>query len=205
MQAFAQAIPISAENGRIDSNRARQYPYGKDWDVFHLGVSRVSTPPNTANVRIYRDPSLPTGAYQDIDCHGNWYCYSKYLQAVKVPEQSRSIASSYEPIGLVALAVTFKGAQKLLYLLSWSGLETGLDESIRNAIRDGELLGFTVVPPLFGSWTTSTAADSDIRADGRSKAPNNLKSHARGIKGSVRQLLKQLVLGDRKDLTQKNN
>ncbi|KAL3428414.1 glycosyltransferase family 25 protein [Phlyctema vagabunda] len=175
------------------------YPYGTDWDVLHLGVSRIGAAPEPFNhIAIpYHDASLPTGPVQDVDCTEGrpWYCFSKYTQAVQMPDQSRVILPSYEPIGLVAIAVTLKGAQRLLYLLGWKSLETGLDWSIRDLMREGDLSGWTVVPPLFGSWTTGTGADSDLRDGIKSKveSSNNLKGQGRGLRESARQHLKDVM------------
>lgn len=176
---------------------AASHPYGTDWDILHLGISNVTIPPEPFDrVSIeYHDETLTPGPYRDTDCEGKgkpWYCFSPYLSRLELPEQSRAIIPSYRPVGLVAIAVSFTGAQRLLYLLSWKGLDEGLDWSIRDQLATGQLSGWTILPPLFGSWTTSKS-DSDIRHTGAYKAADNLKGRARGIGESARQQLGNLI------------
>lgn len=203
MKALAQTFQSSPVTGahRRDSTK---YPYGTDWDVMHLGVSRISASPNRDGrmPTAYHDPTLPQGSYQDIDCQhgGPWYCFSDFLKSLDTPGQSRVMTPSHEPIGLVALAVTLRGAQRLMYLLSWRGLDDGLDWSIRDYVKAGNLTGWTVVPPLFGSWNADKG-DSDINSGVVSKPSNNLKGKSRGVRDSAREHLGDLMLDENAERT----
>lgn len=77
----------------------------------------------------------------------------------------RVIIPDYASLGLAAIAVSFEGAQRLLHQLSWLGLEDGLDWSIRKMIEKGILHGWTVAPPLMGTWTVGDSLDSDINME----------------------------------------
>jgi len=198
MHSFAQALQSSPLRESQDPKYSRYYPYGTDWDVMHLGISNITMPPAPyhKSFTAYHDPTLRAGVYRDAHCQKKktWYCFAPSLKALKTPQQSRAIIPSHGPIGLVAIAVTFRGAQRLLYLLSWQGkgLGDGLDCAIRDYMREGDLKGWTVIPPLFGSWTTD-AGDSDIRVGATDSPANNMKGSPRGVEDSVRQHLGEVI------------
>lgn len=198
MHLFAEALQSSTLRSPEEARPSKARPYGLDWDVLHLGVSNVTMPPPPYHMSatIYHDSSLESVTDRDIGCENKrpWYCFSPFLNAVGASEQSRIILPSHGPIGLVAIAVTLKGAQRLLFLLSWygQGMGDGLDFAIRNHLEAGDLTGWTVVPPVFGSWTTK-GGDSDIRTGIEDKPANNMMGRPRGVQDTVRQHLKEIL------------
>jgi len=140
-------------------------PYGLDWDVLHLGPSKIDTAPAPLNAlhSVYRDANAdPQTACSAVASVKAWYCWRELLKAYAAPADARVILPSYKPLGLVALAVTQAGARRLLYELALRRLDTGLDWSIRDLLVAGRAQGWTVVPPLFSSWKTGGGADSDV-------------------------------------------
>lgn len=118
------------------------------------------------------------------------FCWGPMLENLGVPEDSRAILPSYHSIGLPAIAVTYEGAQRILYELSWKSLDNTLDWGIHKLLRAGRIRGLTVLPPLFGMYKIGDAADSDlVGVEGDRKSP--IEGHSEGIERSVRLALNE--------------
>ena len=144
------------------------HPYGLDWDILHMGNSWIRTaeaPYDKIHVH-YPDPDRQThpGCPQDFEPQGS-YCWGPLLEQLAVPAGHRALVPSFDSVGLTAIAVTQRGARKILFQMAWNRLETLTDWSIRNLLMRGDVEGWDVVPPLFGQYKIGGALDSDI--DGR--------------------------------------
>jgi len=160
-------------------------PYGLDWDVMHLGASKVDIAPAPFDVLHAPYPDTNTDPQTACDsASSKWWCWRRILEMYSAPPETRVIVPSYKPLGLVALAVTQTGARRLLYELSVRRLDTGLDWSIRDLLVAGRVKGWTVVPPLFSSWKTGGTADSDI--NGKIGAGAKKKAGSPGLAWSSR-------------------
>lgn len=151
--------------GPWSDDELRRAPYGLDWDTLHLANSRIGMPPppfdtlHTSYYDPYRHPGHRTG-------NDGWFDWKSVMVKTDTPSSHRAIIPCHRCIGLAALAVSFKGAQRMLYELSWTGLDRGLDHSIQKLLADGKLSGWTVAPPIMGVWTVGDKTDSDIQFNG---------------------------------------
>jgi hypothetical protein len=178
-----------------------QYPYGNDWDILHLGASRVVSGPAPFSTlaTIYPDLSPPGTHRGDCEPDKHWFCFGPVMKLLAVPAQSRAIIPSHRSLGLAAIAVSLRGAQRLLYLLSWRSLDKTLDWSISAELESGRVKGWTVMPPLFGTWAPGGGGfgDSDINkgAEGLDLQANggNIKGVSRGTADSVRSRFSELI------------
>lgn len=180
------AIPVSAK-----------HPYGMDWDIMHLGPGYSFLPPHEPYRSLhstYEDPDRT----QNLTCpenywHENMYCWGPTLDYYHTNNDSRVILPSYHVAGLPAIAVTYTGAQRMLYHLTWVGLMKSLDMSIMDLIMGGKLNGWTVIPPFFTQFKVGGDQDSDLNSVQTvfDKVRSNLKGISPGIENTARQALCQ--------------
>ena len=140
-------------------------PYGDDWEVMHLGPSYALPPPDAVLKDVffkYQDERSPIPLPA---CGGKkkWFCFESIIEAAKLKREERAVYPTYESLGLPALAVTYRGAQKILYDQSWRGLQGSTDHSLKSMVLNGELAGFTVIPPIFSMWKIGNEQDSDLK------------------------------------------
>lgn len=199
MAAFARGMQTSEiRNGSSDD--ASLHPYGVEWDILHLGNSRIrlAKPPYDTVHSVYEDVDSPKKPGCPNPFLG-WFCWDRLIETLELPPNSRAILPSYDSVGLPAIAVTYHGAQQLLLQLSWIGADDTLDFSIRNLLKNGTLQGWDVLPPIFSMWKTGTAADSDLEKDlglgGGAEITSQTEGSSPGIERSVRKELPTLLNG----------
>ncbi|KAK6349439.1 hypothetical protein TWF696_005723 [Orbilia brochopaga] len=194
--AFSKALRSNPLRKPLTPEEVKRAPYGLDWDVMHLGTSRNIMAPPPLNRLFYRydDPySTPrTLTGTDNPCGLHFFCWTDILKQTKTADNQRVIFPSYEPVGLVALAVSFQGARKMLYDLSWRGLDTSMDFGVRDGCQRGYLKCWSVTPPIMSSWRVQGAGDSDLRNGGKGTpgvGVGNLQGEGVGLGWSARKQL----------------
>ncbi|KAK9329105.1 hypothetical protein V1520DRAFT_187715 [Lipomyces starkeyi] len=85
-----------------------------------------------------------------------WFCWGDIMKYTQVNETRRAIYPSFESVGLSAIAVAYRGAERLLYYLSFKEIVDTLDYSIVDLLRSH---GWTVIPPLMSEWKMHGKAD----------------------------------------------
>lgn len=186
-----QILDSSSPTGPDDS------PYGDDWDLLWLGHCGEHFPetvepkldnPDTRKYVIENDPTVP--GYDHVTGFVGWRDY---------PEHTRFIHRSGAPICTFAYAVSYKGAQKLLYSLSVDGLHGPFDNSLSDLCRY-QFYGINCVsvnPPYFFHHRGKgyTSGDSDIqRVEGSGEVRE--KGITENIVFSARLNLAQMLKGE---------
>ncbi|BFZ62487.1 hypothetical protein YB2330_003581 [Saitoella coloradoensis] len=203
LSSFALALRNSNLRSPYTPEEIQNAPYGLDWDTLHLGtsLSEMAPAPFDDLYALYHDPHRTPPeviAHKGACGEKDWYCWADIMTHTACNDTSRVLYPSYGSVGLVAFAVTLKGAQKLLYELSWVGLNNTVDYSIRGLHMDGSLHGWTVTPPIMSSWVTGDGADSDLTNGGKGRTVakhSNLGGKGKGLGWSVRKALTENLSG----------
>ncbi|KAK9446906.1 uncharacterized protein V1518DRAFT_422941 [Limtongia smithiae] len=200
MIAFARGIRASSGTmrPRFSQDELARAPYGLDWDIIHFAPSRVDSAP--ASLNGYDAYSKYTDEYRQSDgiigagCQGGWFCWLSLMDKVGLQETERMILPSYNTIGLAAIAVSYTGAQRLLYYLSYSELPDTVDRSISALLQQGYVHGWSMVPPLMAEWKVHDIADSDLLPGDTETygGANNSNGHSPGIGNSVHRSFRTL-------------
>ncbi|KAK9233958.1 hypothetical protein V1525DRAFT_367713 [Lipomyces kononenkoae] len=200
--AFAQGLRSSRLRRPFTEEELERAPYGLDWDIMHLATSKANmaaAPRNKAFIK-YNDPYRPTSEVANNGCTGSgdrkWFCFGDVMTFTKLNETERAIYPSYESVGLSAIAVSYRGAQRLLYYLSYKELVDTLDYSIADLLKRGALRGWTVTPPLMSEWKTHGKSDSDLKHVGSATPPGNANGQSAGIAHSARKALAENFEGE---------
>ncbi|KAK9311540.1 hypothetical protein V1522DRAFT_417586 [Lipomyces starkeyi] len=201
LTAFAQALRTSRLRRPFTDEELERAPYGLDWDIMHLATSKANmaaTPRNKAFIK-YNDPYRASSDVANNGCTGpnGWFCWGDIMAYTKLNETQRAIYPSYESVGLSAIAVSYRGAQRLLYYLSYKELVDTLDYSIADLLRKGALRGWTVTPPLLSEWKTHGKSDSDLKKVGSTLGlPGNMNGVSAGVAHSARKALTENLEGE---------
>ncbi|KAK9330351.1 hypothetical protein V1520DRAFT_385010 [Lipomyces starkeyi] len=201
LTAFAQALRTSRLRRPFTDEELERAPYGLDWDIMHLATSKANmaaAPRNKAFIK-YNDPYRASSDVANNGCTGpnGWFCWGDIMVYTKLNETQRAIYPSYESVGLSAIAVSYRGAQRLLYYLSYKELVDTLDYSIADLLRKGALRGWTVTPPLLSEWKTHGKSDSDLKKVGlNSGLPGNMNGVSAGVAHSARKALTENLEGE---------
>lgn len=106
----------------------------------------------------------------------------------------RVIAPSWYPVCTIAYAVTRRGAEKLLYHIGgYNGIGSPVDLAMIDAVQNGKVKSYTVVPPLFNPFKTGGEKDSDIDKefnDGSYENGNTETGQSENLRQSVRAAMK---------------
>lgn len=199
MTAFSKALRNSPLRKPFTTEELRRAPYGLDWDVMHLGTSKnlMAPPPYNNLFHRYNDRyTTPRSlTYRTTPCGDrDFFCWNDIIKQTQAADDQRVIFPSYQPIGLVSLAVSYRGAQKMLYDLSWKGLDASMDFGVRDACRRGFLKGWSVTPPIMSSWRVRGAGDSDLRNGGKGSpgvGVGNMQGEGIGLGWSARKNMQQ--------------
>ncbi|KAK6350430.1 hypothetical protein TWF718_003622 [Orbilia javanica] len=203
MTAFSKALRTSPLRKPFTTDELKRAPYGLDWDVMHLGTSKnlMAPPPYNNLFHRYNDRyTTPRSlTYRTTPCGDrDFFCWNDIIKQTQAADDQRIIFPSYQPIGLVALAVSFRGAQKMLYDLSWKGLDASMDFGVRDGCRRGFLKGWSVTPPIMSSWRVKGAGDSDLRNGGKGSpgvGVGNMQGEGIGLGWSARKTMQQQFEG----------
>ncbi|KAJ6788337.1 hypothetical protein PWT90_06329 [Aphanocladium album] len=182
-----QRLSRQIRKGMLRENEPTSYevthaPYGLDWDLIYIGTCW--------NINSEKRPL--SHAYEDVDAPDVTemsFAYQKELEywgasALK-KSRVRVIAPSWYPVCTVGYAVTFSGAQKLLYMVgNEGGVSAPVDLAMISRIQSGHLRSLTIVPPLITPWKTGTVSDSDI--DDLEKSKDELPRGSENLRRSGR-------------------
>ncbi|KAK9461814.1 uncharacterized protein V1516DRAFT_264050 [Lipomyces oligophaga] len=175
---------------RIDKASAHEKssaPYGLDWDFMFLGHCLDSSNPKRLDlVHTYDDPTLPS----DI---------SKYTYEIKQTMRSmgignsqivkqRAISPTWGPACTMAYAITRRGAQRLLFQLSYLTLRGPVDNEMAWRSEDGKFHSYTVNPPIFNAFHVGGSKDSD-NVNHASASKSNSEGVSLNIDRSIRKAL----------------
>ncbi|KAK9371405.1 hypothetical protein V1509DRAFT_650987 [Lipomyces kononenkoae] len=201
--SFAQALRTSRLRRPFTEEELERAPYGLDWDIMHLATSKAvmaGSPRNKAFIK-YNDPYRASSEVANNGCTDNsngkkWFCFGDVMSFAKLNETERAIFPSYESVGLSAIAVSYRGAQRLLYYLSYKELVDTLDYSITDLLKKGAVRGWTVTPPLMSEWKTHGKSDSDLKHVGSATPPGNGNGLSAGVAHSARKALAENFEGE---------
>ncbi|KAK9446752.1 uncharacterized protein V1518DRAFT_422968 [Limtongia smithiae] len=195
MTAFANGLrssPSAKLRKPFSADELERAPYGLDWDIIHFAASKVVPPPAPFNTLAkYSDVYRQSTETANNACFAGWFCWREQMKKAGLTEQERYISPSYDTVGLAAIAVSFRGAQRLLYFLSYKELTDTLDNSVSALLQQGYVHGWSVVPPLMAEWKINSITDSDLNTIdlGQIGGPDNSKGKSAGIANSVRKHL----------------
>ncbi|KAK9322268.1 hypothetical protein V1517DRAFT_323911 [Lipomyces orientalis] len=203
LTSFAQGLRSSRLRRPFTEEELERAPYGLDWDTMHIAPSKANMAPaprNKAFVK-YNDPYRAKDSVANNGCTGpqGWFCWDDIMAFTNLNETQRTIYPSYESVGLSAIAVSYRGAQRLLYYLSYKELVDTLDYSIADLLRKGALRGWTVTPPLMSEWKTHGKSDSDLKKVGSNNPedkPGNMNGRSAGVAHSARKALTENLEGE---------
>ena len=164
-------------------------PYGDGWDVLWLGMCHEILPEGDDRVYIIdNDQSVPQRHYLGTDD-------TDVMQ--KFPEHARIVHMVGSPYCTFAYAVSFKGAQKLLYALSVKELQGIFDNALSwwcsGHSQDSSCV--SAQPPYFYQhrFAGGPGKSSDINAD----VPGREKGETLGIRWSTRLNVEKLIMGQK--------
>ncbi|KAF3914089.1 hypothetical protein AA313_de0204412 [Arthrobotrys entomopaga] len=203
LTSFSNALRSNPLRKPLTTDELTRAPYGLDWDVMHLGTSmnHMAPPPYNNLFHSYDDDfTTPRSITQrDKPCGDrDFFCWNDIIKQTRSGDKQRVIFPSYQPVGLVSLAVSYRGAQKMIYDLSWKALDTSMDFGVRNGCERGFLKGWSVAPPIMSSWRVKGSGDSDLRNGGKGAGgvgAGNMKGEGQGLGWSARKALQNQFEG----------
>jgi len=174
-------------------------PYGSEWDVLWLGHCGEHFPemvepkldnPDVRKYIIENDATVPGFGPETPKGFIRWREY---------PEHSRFVHRTGAPICTYAYALSYKGAQKLLYALSVDGLRGPFDNSLSDLCRY-QFHGVncvSVTPPFFSHHKSKgyMSGDSDIQRYGGGGEVRE-KGETENIVYSARLNIEQMLKGE---------
>jgi len=184
--------PKSTNKKGSKDQRNENSPYREDWDLLWLGPLSASIhAKNPELFLIPNDPSVPPPekirAYRDFQPDPTAY-----------PPHTRLIYHAGERmIGTTAYAVSYLGAQKLIYLLELIENNDTYDIALQQFCRD-ETMGlrcFGVWPNLFGQHKGKGGLDAD--SDIKSKDGQGYREvgYTHNVVWSMRRNMERLLMG----------
>jgi GR25 family glycosyltransferase involved in LPS biosynthesis len=181
--------PLSLGQTLEDAHRtAKSSPYGVGWDSLFLGQCQNEPNPQRTDLQwTYSDPHTPKKEQLES-------CFVKEMeQDFHVPADKglRIVSPTFGPICLQGYALSRRGAQRLLYHLSYIGLKRETDNSVADMHRKGVMNGYTLTPPIFSRWRVGGAKDSDNMPQNEKQKANpdgrgNVGGSSKNLKGSAR-------------------
>lgn len=194
---LAKFAPGARQIADTSSSPAPDSPYGSEWDVLWLGhcgehfPEMVEPKLDNADSRKYiieDDPTVP--GYDEIKGFIKWEEY---------PEHTRFVHRTGGPICTFAYALSYKGAQKVLYALSVDGLRGPFDNALSDLCRY-RIHGancVSVTPPYFLHHKSKgyMSGDSDIQGYGGGGEVRE-KGTTENIVFSARLNIEQLLKGE---------
>lgn len=193
-QALSQALRESDLRKPFSEHELAHAPYGLDWDMMHFACSQVhiAKPPRDRVFTKYVDENrAPSRAAKTLCNPYGYFCWDGLMEHAKLEDNERVIYPTFESVGLSAFAVTYTGAQRLLYQLSYKELVDTLDRSIAHLFMTEALRGWTIIPPIMGEFKIDGAQDTNLNAN-VGKLPDrksNLQGHGPALRNSVRESL----------------
>ncbi|KAL3417727.1 lps glycosyltransferase [Phlyctema vagabunda] len=183
---FAKGVRFVSE---IPPKKAQHSPYGDDWDVLWPGHCGDVLPENdNRKYMIQQDETVAPKTQQG------------WLKALAdYPEKTRIVHRAGAPICTFGYAVSYRGAQKILFALGIkAGSNLAIDNSLAYLCRDGflDMKCFSVEPQLFQHHRPagSVSKDSDINGGADPNVVRE-KGFTEMIVWSARLNLEQLIKG----------
>lgn len=143
-------------------NKVVLSPYGEDWDLLWVGhCGARNREDEDQNYYVIRDD--PTAVPQDL---WGWPRRQPNLTPAALQgENTRVVFTPVRGLCTFGYALSFRGAQRLLYHQSIAGFATASDRALQRACND-RFMGFNCIapyPPLIGTHRAAglTSKDSD--------------------------------------------
>ncbi|KAK9242255.1 hypothetical protein V1506DRAFT_548168 [Lipomyces tetrasporus] len=188
-----ETLSLQMQNSKIRLTEPSNYereraPYGLDWDVLYVGTWRHGGNPELKEfVQIWDDPDVPEKEELVKSTKLLDALYDFGLTDDEIGKK-RVLAPAYLTMSTTAYAITRKGAQRLLYTLSYIGLRGDVDQEIMRLFKEGQLRGYTLSPPAFSQFKVGGSKDSDNEERGKTlDGHGNVNGHNINIKGSARE------------------
>ena len=176
-------------------------PYGDGWDMLWLGHCASEAKEDTERFLINNDPTVPPPSKQ-------WNMWTPGYNAQGVTNSTRVVSRNNNAICTQGYAVSYAGAQKILYHVSTQPNPDAIDTAY-NHLCDSALKGdnpefecLNVWPAIINSFLKqgSEAGDSDQSDPGRTKEPTEkaqirTKSYAYNLMWSAKMNMGNLVMG----------
>ncbi|KAK9326709.1 hypothetical protein V1520DRAFT_372565 [Lipomyces starkeyi] len=113
----------------------------------------------------YERENAPYGLDWDVLYLGSWRHggHPDFSDIFQKLGRKRVLAPAYSTLKTTAYAITRRGAQRLLFLLSYIGdLKHGdVDQDITRLFQEGRLRGYSLTPPAFSQFKVGGTKDSD--------------------------------------------
>ena len=139
--------------------------YGDDWDVLWIGHcgETMNKEEDGGTYIMGEDPTVPN--VEDIKNDRGEFPFQDF------PSHSRFVQKAVSPLCTLAYAVSYRGAQKILYEMSLLGSAAPFDIEMRAfvAMKKSDGVSISVTPSIFNSYhgRGPVYRDSDINADDR--------------------------------------
>lgn len=156
---------------------------GLDWHILHLGICYDGIDPKKL-YHLYNDPNAP--GRQNISSH---FIAEITERGVTLTDSTtkRLITPAYNPTCTTGYAVTYAGAERLLYNIGGvKGIHSPVDNAMADQEKNGWIKGYTILPPVLSMWKVGGEKDSDIddvaeqeRKGGYAMGSENLRSSMR--------------------------
>lgn len=173
-----------------DTNTRPHSPYGDEWDVLWIGHCVDSMADNDQHVyAIQNDTSA-------ADYRRLYHPYGKIPSWISSnPPHSRIVHQADAPICAFAYAVSYRGAQRILYNLAIKELQGIFDNALawmcREKARGVRCLG--VYPPLF--YQHRAAGKAGKNSDNSDKTPEVTEAKTEALQWPVRMNFEKLLVG----------
>ncbi|KAK9321817.1 hypothetical protein V1517DRAFT_368109 [Lipomyces orientalis] len=187
-----EKLSLQMQNSKIRLTEPSEHerataPYGLDWDVLYIGSWKHGGNPDFKDlVQIWDDPDVPDSSHLT---NGTLQALYEFGLADDQIGKKRVLSPSYWTVTTTAYAITRRGAERLLMLLSYIGeLHGDVDQDINRFFREGRLNGYSLTPPAFSQFRVSGAKDSDnIQLGETTNGRGNLHGWSVNLEGSARQ------------------
>ncbi|KAK9377308.1 uncharacterized protein V1513DRAFT_436001 [Lipomyces chichibuensis] len=192
-----ETLSMQMQNSKIRLNEPSDYerriaPYGLDWDVLYLGSWRHGGNPDFKQVvQKWDDPDVPDISGLNKGKYGNIAALRNFGLTDEEIGKMRVLAPAYWTMHTTGYAITRRGAQRLLFQMSYLGdMHGDVDVEITRLFREGKLRGYSLTPPAFSQFKVSGYKDSDNIVLGKTtQGYGNLNGVNNNIKGSARQTM----------------
>ncbi|KAK9385363.1 hypothetical protein V1515DRAFT_608417 [Lipomyces mesembrius] len=192
-----ETLSMQMQNSKIRVDEPSDYerriaPYGLDWDVLYLGSWRHGGNPDFKDVvQIWDDPDVPDRSRLNKGRYSNQEALHNFGLTDEEIGKKRVLAPAYWTMHTTGYAITRRGAQRLLFQMSYVGdMHGDVDVEITRLFREGKLRGYSLTPPAFSQFKVGGTKDSDnIKLGKTTDGKGNLHGSNNNIKGSARQIM----------------
>ncbi|KAM3066430.1 hypothetical protein ACMFMG_012071 [Clarireedia jacksonii] len=181
-------VRIKEQMGRV-IDKLQTSSFTKNWDIIWLGTLGDRIPDDESQRSTIYDPTVPRNLSS-----GNAGVSKHFSTATRVLHRS-----DY-PLSTLAYAVTYEGAQRILYHLSVDGLPYEFDTSLADTCRS-YMNCFSVTPGIFHEYlppgTKGKDSDNREKEEGKRTKPLYSQNIDISIRESIDKEFRQLVRKDK--------